>query len=134
MVNRPVNREELYNLRHSSARNVIEQIFGILKKRFYILTHAPEYSMAIQARIPPALCAIHNFIRIYDPTEIHEFDEDTQELNPADQDVEVYGDLARGPAGAVEKSRAEIKRDGIAQAMWESYQQLINNRLHDDDE
>lgn len=28
---RPANREELYNLRHSSARNAVERIFGILK-------------------------------------------------------------------------------------------------------
>ena len=31
---RPANREELYNLRHSSARNVVERIFGILKRRY----------------------------------------------------------------------------------------------------
>jgi hypothetical protein len=28
---RPANREELFNLRHASARNVIEQVFGVLK-------------------------------------------------------------------------------------------------------
>lgn len=30
---RPANWEELYNLRHASAQNAIEQIFGILKRR-----------------------------------------------------------------------------------------------------
>lgn len=54
--------QELYNLRHASARNVVERIFGVLKCRFVILTHPPEYSMEIQARIPPALAAVHNFI------------------------------------------------------------------------
>ncbi len=34
---KPQNREELFNLRHSSLRNVVERIFGILKKRFPLL-------------------------------------------------------------------------------------------------
>jgi hypothetical protein len=32
--------------------------------------------MDIQVLIPPALCAIHNFIRRYDPDEIHHFNDD----------------------------------------------------------
>ena len=31
---RPKTKEELFNLRHASARNVIERIFGVLKCRF----------------------------------------------------------------------------------------------------
>jgi hypothetical protein len=54
-----------------------------------ILTIPPEFSMAIQARIPPALCAVHNFICIHDPDEIH--DEHV--------DIEPHGELAPGPAG-----------------------------------
>ena len=34
---RPQNKEELFNLRHSSLRNAIERIFGVIKKRFPIL-------------------------------------------------------------------------------------------------
>lgn len=75
MLFRPVTKEELYNLRHSSARNVVERVFGVLKRRFTILVHPPEYSMEIQARIPPALAATHNFIREHDPDEIFEFQE-----------------------------------------------------------
>ncbi|KAJ8522016.1 hypothetical protein ONZ45_g1366 [Pleurotus djamor] len=72
---RPVNREELFNLRHASARNVIERIFGVIKKRWNILNHAPEYSMDIQAHIPPASASIHNFIMEYDPDDILSFGE-----------------------------------------------------------
>ena len=50
-------KEELFNLHHASARNVIEWIFGMLKHRFRILHLAPEYSIDIQARIPAALAA-----------------------------------------------------------------------------
>jgi hypothetical protein len=31
---RPRNKEELFNLRHSSLRNVLERIFGVIKKNF----------------------------------------------------------------------------------------------------
>ena len=30
----PVNKEELFNLKHSSLRNVAERIFGVLKSFF----------------------------------------------------------------------------------------------------
>jgi len=125
-VCRPANREELYNLRHASARNAVERIFGILKKRFVILTHPPEYSLTIQAYIPPALSAVHNFIRVHDADEIHEFDDNTQDLNPGD-----YGGLAQGPAGVAERTRAGLKRDLIAQAMWESYQTTLQSGRYD---
>jgi hypothetical protein len=63
---RPTNTEELFNLHHASARNVIEHIFGMLKHFFHILLLSPEYSMEIQACIPAALCAVHNFVGIFD--------------------------------------------------------------------
>jgi hypothetical protein len=97
--------------------------------RFVILTHPSQYDMAIQARIPPALCAVHNFIRIHDDDEIHDFLPNVQDQNPG----EFYGELAAGPAVRAEKERAEIKRDNIAQAMWENYQDLVNNGVHDGD-
>jgi hypothetical protein len=61
----------LFNLRHASAHSVIERIFGILKQHFRILQLPPEYDMSVQALVPPALAALHNFIRQYDPQEIH---------------------------------------------------------------
>jgi hypothetical protein len=33
LVFSPVNKEELFNLQHAQARNVIEHIFGVLKNR-----------------------------------------------------------------------------------------------------
>jgi hypothetical protein len=116
MLYRPVNKEELYNLRHASARNVVERIFGVLKRRFVILTHPPEYSMEIQARIPPALAATHNFIRDHDGEEIFDFDD------PIDPQPGFYGVLGNGPAWRAEVVRATSKRDHIASAMWRSYQ------------
>lgn len=35
-MTRPKNEKELYNLRHSSCRNIIERAFGIAKGRFKV--------------------------------------------------------------------------------------------------
>lgn len=58
----PKTKEEFFNLRHSQLRNVIERIFGVIKKRFLILDNTPEYSFNVQVRLIPVLCALHNFI------------------------------------------------------------------------
>ena len=120
---RPANKEELYNLRHASARNVVERIFGILKRRFHILLLAPEYCMEVQAHIPPALCAIHNFIRIHDPHDIEEF----ADIEGHNVDVE-SGALAEHAVTQEEKGRASAKRDAIASQMWDDYQELLHER------
>jgi hypothetical protein len=59
----PTNSKELFNLRHSSARNTIERAFGLLKKRWAILCTAGFYSVKTQIRIINACCILHNFIR-----------------------------------------------------------------------
>ena len=115
---RPVNKEELFNLRHASARNVVERIFGVLKRRFVILIHPPQYSLEIQAWIPPALAAIHNFIRDHDEDETFDY-EDPIDIQPGN-----YGVLGNGPARRAEIVRAKLKREQIASAMWRSYQAL----------
>jgi hypothetical protein len=107
----------------------------VLKRRFRILLLAPEYDLDIQARIPTALCAIHNFIRKHDPDEgdlltqatfvgndVHDADEG---LNAA---VGVENDDLEMGMGAV--------RDQIAAEMWEAYTNVLRERdmLDDSDE
>lgn len=85
-----------------------------------ILTNPAEYSMSVQARIPPALAAVHNFIRVHDPDEIHDFDDYiARDLNPG---YSAFGELAIGPANIAERNAATTKRDHIAEAMWVAYQ------------
>ena len=52
-----MNKEELYNLQHAQACNVVEQIFGVLKKWWDILNQPPQYDISIQAHIPAGLAA-----------------------------------------------------------------------------
>lgn len=124
---RPKNKEELFNLRHASLRNVIERIFGILKSQFCILEVGCEYPMEFQARVVPALCAIHNFIRIHDPAEISDFAVEVEAVNV--NVVQDYtGVLREGPANRQEQRRANKRWDDIAQAMWDHYIHVMNAR------
>ncbi|KAL0287861.1 UNVERIFIED_CONTAM: hypothetical protein Scaly_2752500 [Sesamum calycinum] len=59
----PRNTEELFNLKHSSARNVIERKFGLLKVRWGILCNQSFYSIEVQDKIIIACCLLHNFIQ-----------------------------------------------------------------------
>ncbi|KAL0534371.1 hypothetical protein IC582_028661 [Cucumis melo] len=52
MRHRPRGREEVFNYRHSSLRNVIERCFGVLKARFPILKQIPPYPIKTQKYIP----------------------------------------------------------------------------------
>src|SRR5271169_811248 len=126
--------QELFNLRHASARNVIERLFRVLKQRFRILLYSPSYSLEIQARIPAALAAIHNFILEYDPDEGPVPDSEVPD-NLADDNsgVQIYSvsedDAQQSSDGANER------RDRIAQEMWDSYQEILaERRLHQDGE
>ncbi|KAJ3831087.1 hypothetical protein F5878DRAFT_549917, partial [Lentinula raphanica] len=83
-------------------------------------------------RIPPGLAAVHNFIMTKDGSDIENFD---NAWDPApgyvDPHVGVQGDLVEGLISNVEKTRAERRRDDIAQAMWDSYQELLQARASD---
>jgi hypothetical protein len=62
---RPQTKEELFNHRHASLRNIIERaFFGILKKRFPIFELMHSYS-SLHLQINLVLCGvmIHNYIR-----------------------------------------------------------------------
>ncbi|EME79855.1 uncharacterized protein MYCFIDRAFT_37542, partial [Pseudocercospora fijiensis CIRAD86] len=56
---------ELFNLRHSSLRNVIERTFSILKERFKILrnTNRPAFNIETQVALVYSLVCLYNFIR-----------------------------------------------------------------------
>ncbi|XP_077246499.1 uncharacterized protein LOC143886413 [Tasmannia lanceolata] len=75
-------KKELFNYRHSSARNVIEHTFGVLKKRFLILTCEQMYAYERQVDIVLGCCAVHNFLRGVMPNDayIAEIDRELAEV------------------------------------------------------
>jgi hypothetical protein len=60
---KPENSKELFNLRHASLRNVIERIFGVVKRKYQILQTPSEYSIETQTRIILACTGVHNLVR-----------------------------------------------------------------------
>ncbi|XP_074592480.1 uncharacterized protein LOC141848346 [Curcuma longa] len=60
----PQNYQEYFNKKHSSARNIIERCFGLLKKRWTILRSPSFYPIKTQNRIIIACCLLQNFIRM----------------------------------------------------------------------
>jgi hypothetical protein len=97
----------LFNLRHSSLRNVIERIFGVLERQWQILSSKGcEYSIKTQTDLFCALIRLYNFRKQYR--------EDLFE----DKAIDVQG--SRGEADEVARTRntwMNQKRDNIAAAM-----------------
>ena len=86
---------------------------------------SPEYSLRTQAKIPPALGALHNYIHIHDPDDdAHEdddYDSDAEEYSCAPPDRPLHPEDLGQHISEEEKDWATERRDAIAMAMWENY-------------
>ena len=78
----------------------------------------PEYSPEVQAKVIPALCALHNFIRVHDP----------DDLDDQDWQQEVERQLPRPSAANLknrvnraERDHAILRQEKIAGDMWNDY-------------
>ncbi|XP_042051418.1 putative nuclease HARBI1 [Salvia splendens] len=112
----PQNPEELFNLRHTKARNVIERSFAVLKMRWGILRSASFYPIEVQTGLIIACFLLHNYIRgemVVDPIE-------AELSNEANDEEEIEADTANSEhISSVEPSTAWTKkRDDLARAMW----------------
>ncbi|XLT10145.1 hypothetical protein HN51_055938, partial [Arachis hypogaea] len=87
----PENKKKLFNLRHASLRNVIERSFGVLKKRFAIITSGtePHYDFETMTEIVLACCILHNILMDVDPDPhlIAQVDRELQENNPEEDEI-----------------------------------------------
>ena len=91
-----------------------------MKCRFQILLLALEYSLEIQAQIPAALAAIHNFIHSHDP--------DNYEPHTANSDT-IHDDHSHDePNPTFTFEEVDKWWDQIALAMWNNYQQVCEER------
>uniref|UniRef100_A0A9I9EC68 Retrotransposon protein n=1 Tax=Cucumis melo TaxID=3656 RepID=A0A9I9EC68_CUCME len=61
-ANATTNAKEYFNMKHSSARNVIERVFGVLKGRWAILRGKSYYPLQVQCRTILACALLHNLI------------------------------------------------------------------------
>lgn len=119
---KPQNAKELYNLRHSSLRNIVERAFGIVKKRFPLLTAMHSYSFPMQIDLVMCCFMIHNFICLNQG-----YDDEFANWNAA---VMEEDDHAEEPVysnqSSAQQNAANIQRDVIAQEMWEDYVRFVN--------
>ncbi|XP_042034299.1 uncharacterized protein LOC121780735 [Salvia splendens] len=87
----PQNPVELYNMRHTKARNIIERAFAVLKMRWGILRSPSFYPIKVQIRIISACFLLHNYVRgemavdplealLEDWTDGHGVDEDSNDV------------------------------------------------------
>lgn len=122
---RPSNKEELFNLRHAQLRNVIERIFGVLKRKFKILQRPPEFTIRQQVQLVLALTAVHNFIVDKGPGKDSDF-EDLDEFN--------LEEWTPPPPPSAEERFAPARqamqrlRDEIASQMWADYLSILQDR------
>jgi hypothetical protein len=109
---------------------VIERIFSIVKACFNITEQPPRYPMTVQVRIPPALCAMHNFILRHDPDDNVDEEEDEEEGEEGEEgegdeeeevDLCLLGNLGIGAITHDIQVRASKNRDHIASEMWKDY-------------
>ena len=130
-THRPQNYKELYNLRHSSLRNAIERIFGVLKKRFPILDTKLKYPYPIQVKLVVALCVLSNFIEIVDGDHSDIYNQEWAEEEARHGEMVEGKDMINernGLVSNVDKKIAKEKRDNIAKAMWRDYEQTKRNQ------
>jgi hypothetical protein len=81
--------------------------------------------MDVQARIPVALVALHNFIHLHDPNDINSYNDQVVDLQVEAHDT---SELGTGQVTPHERERANLRRDRIAQAMWAQYQSTLQER------
>src|SRR5882724_9044208 len=103
---------------------MVERIFGIMKWCFKILVCPPEYDLNIQACVPPAMVALHNFICRNDPDEIYDFNVVGLNLDPRGD----VGVLAVEPPGLVECGEAQERHTEVARLMWAQSKATLENR------
>lgn len=122
---RPSTPKELFNLRHSQLRNIIERIFGVAKKKFKVLKEEVHFPMEVQSRLVSAVCVLFNVIKMHDPDDIEELD---RELEASDVGNGVAPSEAPGGISQQETARGVALRERITQAMWQDYVAELERR------
>jgi hypothetical protein len=102
-------------------RNVIKQIFGVLKRQWQILRgHGCEYSINTQTNLFCALVGLYNFRRDYNK-------ETFEDKFVKDKVVEIQNNNIK-VIHRIGNKWIKQKRDEIANRMWADYQEYTQNR------
>ncbi|RWR86475.1 putative nuclease HARBI1 [Cinnamomum micranthum f. kanehirae] len=98
--------KELFNLHHSSLRNAIERVFGVIKNRFPILKNTSSHSFNMVTDVIIVCCTLHNFIHSYSNGEDWIYEEydlqyenqssEQEDINEPDDDYSTDGRRREG--------------------------------------
>lgn len=110
----PQNPVELFNMRHTKARNVIERAFGIMKICWGILRSTSYYPVKVQIRLIMACFLLHNFIQ------------SEMQNDPIKQIINEYGDVGEDE----DVHNDEDFVDAIeATSVWNQYGDELANKM-----
>ena len=132
---RPATPEELYNLRHSEARIIVEKAIGRHKAMFRIHTSRPSYPIATQVKILYATAGLMNWIIDYGNKTTFSADEElvpSQKQHPnalADTQItdQQRGFSANEVVGGEDGDMAILRRR-ISFDMWQQYMAYLKRR------
>jgi len=116
-----MKKEELFNMKHSSARNVIERTFGLLKIRWAIIRNPSYYPIDTQVDIILTCCYLHNLIR----QQMGSSDPLEQELDSFMEEQEVNEDTIQATETS---SQWNNWRDQLADEMWNAWRARRQSR------
>ncbi|KAK2661744.1 hypothetical protein Ddye_000318 [Dipteronia dyeriana] len=118
------NEHELFNLRHSFLRNVIERIFGIFKSRFTIFKNASPFIYRTQSELVLACTGLHNFLYRKCRSDEFPIEPDNKSLSLRTNEDEFK------PIFQTQEEQRDISnrwRASIAMNMWEDAMQNESN-------
>lgn len=120
---KPSTNKELYNLRHATLRNIVERIFGCIKRKFSILQAPPEIELKKQVRLVYALCMLWNFIRSHESIGnlFDDPDEDARTYRRTRMDTDTVN-LDE------EDSKMNARREQISRNLWKQYVEYNYNK------
>ncbi|KNE98773.1 hypothetical protein PSTG_07960 [Puccinia striiformis f. sp. tritici PST-78] len=120
---KPSTNKELYNLRHATLRNIVERIFGCIKRKFSILQALPEIELKKQVRLVYALCMLWNFIRSHESMDnlFDDPDEDARTYRRTRMDTDTVN-LDE------EDSKMNARRERISRNLWKQYVEYNYNK------
>lgn len=117
----PQNPRELFNLRHTRARNVIERAFAVIKMRWGILRSASYYPVKTQIRLIMACFLLHNYVRSAMPD-----DPIKLEMNGGDgAEIIDEGVNTEFVDGVEPSTEWNVMRDTLAESMWNTVRHAI---------
>ena len=109
---RPQHYTELYNLRHSQFRIIVEKTFGVHKGTFKIFRQAPKHGIITTIKLIYATAGIFNFIR---------------GASGVPDTVSNIGE-AEGPVNTSNAVDMAELRNVLALQMWDEYVQFLEER------